>query len=39
VTIAWPKAAATLLRQAGELTRGQITQIAERLAQRLPPAS
>jgi len=39
VTVAWPKAAATLVRQAGEFTRGQITQIAERLAQRLPPAS
>lgn len=39
VTIAWPKAAANLLRQAGQLTPGQVTQIAARLTQWLPPAS
>jgi hypothetical protein len=39
VTIAWPKATADLLCQAGSLTPGQVGRIAERLAERLPPAS
>lgn len=39
VTVAWPKATASLLCQPGPLTAGQVAQIAERLAEGLPPAS
>lgn len=39
VIIAWPKATAELLRQAGPLTPDQVGQIADHLARRLPPAS
>jgi len=38
VTIAWPKATAELLTQAGELTPGKVQQVAAHVASKLPPA-